>query len=297
MNIKNLDLNALKVLHSLLSTGSTKETALDLGLSQPAISHILNKLREQLNDPLFVRHGRSLAATPKAIELKRPLGEILKRIEIEVLGEGGFDPTKEEFSLTLATYDVCSTHLLPQIIKAAKKEAPHFNLKVRRLEEGFIDLPTKGYDFLINALPLNSANLFQSKIKSDRFVCMGKKNHPFFKNPSLDYYLEFEHIMVAPFGREGSWVDDLLNKNQRRKVALTVASALEVPFYLINSSILCVVNEDFAKEAKKRFNLDYVDHPFPQKGMAKGFSYYLTWHEQTHKNPAHIWFRQLIKNL
>jgi DNA-binding transcriptional LysR family regulator len=139
-NFRNFDLNLLLVLDAVLREGTLSNAAKALNVSQPTISHSLAKLREILQDELFVRSGNGMQPTPRALALKAPIQRVLAAVKGEVLDTGRFDPAAEIRPYTITTSDIGETLLLPRVVARLTQDAPKVNLRSvvvrpRHLEE------------------------------------------------------------------------------------------------------------------------------------------------------------------
>ncbi|MFM8314065.1 MAG: LysR family transcriptional regulator, partial [Deltaproteobacteria bacterium] len=149
VNIKNIDLNLLVVFGALCTEKNTTKAAQRLGLSQPAISHALARLRQQLNDPLFVRASRGLVATQRALELEKPVVHLLSQLDSLLTGPSVFTPRTARNVFRIATTDYFEQIALPKLLNVLEKEAPDVTVVSRptlgslpktELENGHYDL-------------------------------------------------------------------------------------------------------------------------------------------------------------
>lgn len=130
MNFATLDLNLLRVFTAMMVELSTVRAGERVGLSQPAVSAALRRLRQATGDELFVRQGNHMAPTPRALELRAPIEEALRRIEDAFNIAVPFDPAKALNSFTIAGSDYVSTFLMPRVVEAMERQAPGVNLQI-----------------------------------------------------------------------------------------------------------------------------------------------------------------------
>lgn len=153
-NIKNLDLNLLVVLDELLRERNTVRAAQKLGLSQPAVSHALKRLRDAFEDPLLVRVSKGLMPTRKALSLEPKVRQLLENVEGLISNEEAFDPGKARITFRVASTDMFKQIYLARLLAVFSKEAPHCTLIVRptpgklphsELIDGSLDLAIAGF--------------------------------------------------------------------------------------------------------------------------------------------------------
>jgi DNA-binding transcriptional LysR family regulator len=181
MDIRKVDLNLLVVFDMLLRLQSVTRAAEALGMSQPAMSLALNKLRAAFGDPLFIRGSRGISPTPRAEQLAVPLQHVLDQIKNDVLRQPSFDPAKTERTFTFNMADVGELVFLPRIYAHFRAVAPGANIRtvstppaqlVEAMQSGEVDLAV-GY------FPgLEGAAIYQQRLFSHSFVCIVRKDHP-----------------------------------------------------------------------------------------------------------------------
>ena len=290
--LSSIDLNLLVILRALLQERHVTRAARQVGLSQSATSHALARLRELCGDPLLVRHGRGLELTPRAAQLMPGLERGLAELHGVVTREPAFDPkrTRRLFSLGMADY--VQALLLQPLLRSLRVAAPEIDLNVvtfpnlsELLESGTIDLAIS-VDVGI-ARGLSTQALFD-----DGFVCMVRKGHPEVRGKlTLEGYLSLHHVMVAPTGTSGSFVDtELERRGLARRVALRVSSFLVAPIVVAETDFIATTPELLARRMAKRFALHLVPPPLriPRFGLR------LAWHPRFDDDPAHRWLRAFV---
>jgi DNA-binding transcriptional LysR family regulator len=213
-NFRNFDLNLLLVLDGVLREGTLSNTAKALNVSQPTISSSLAKLREILQDELFVRSGNGMQPTPRALALKEPIQRVLAAGEI--LDTGRFDPATEIRPYTVATPDIGETVLLPPVVARLVQDAPRLNLRSmvvrpRHLEEA---LEAGEVDLAVGYFPdLARPTTMQQTLFTHGFVCLARTGHPLTKNGlTLEAFLEAHHVVVTMEGSSQELFEDALAK-------------------------------------------------------------------------------------
>lgn len=294
MNLAAVDLNLLVTLEALLAERSVTRAARRLGLSQPAMSHALQRLRDLFDDPLFVRRPGGVEPTDRALALGAPLARCLEAVRQTLEGPARFDPATARRSFAVATADHGSFVLLPELWARVAVEAPGVDVQVcpmvdqdgrRLLAEGELDL-------LIGPYQDERAGYYRQRLMHERFVCVLREGHPALKNEfTFDAWLSYPHVLVAPRGRPGSAVDTTLAALGRsRRVGLQVPQFLVAPHVVAGSDLIWTAPERMARAYVGLLPL--VTRPVPV--ALEGFTVWQSWHERRHRDPAHAWLRARV---
>ncbi|RYE90606.1 MAG: LysR family transcriptional regulator [Myxococcales bacterium] len=293
MNLASIDLNLLVALEALLAERSVSRAARRLGLSQPATSHALGRLRELLGDPLLVRAGDRMEATPRALALEGPLATALTAVRAVVAPDAPFDPARSDRAFSLETIDYAAAVLLPPLMERLGREAPRVSLEVRtRTDDIDAQLARGALDLAIGLTSPDRPGLRQQPVLSDLFVCVLRRGHPALRRPlTLDRYCAQRHLLVTPTGRPGSLVDDLLAQSGRRRhVALRVPHFLLAPPLVARSDLVWTAPGSMAQAHAALLPLTLRPPPFD----LGGFTLTLRWHERAEHDPGHRWLRELV---
>lgn len=290
-DLRTLDLNLLKTLDALLDERSVTRAAARLALTQPAVSGMLNRLRDDFDDPLFIRAPHGIVPTTRAEELAAPVKRILADIDV-MLQPVTFDPRTSHLTFTLAATDYALRAVAVPFIAALKVQAPFIRVRVvpvepdrlvTQLEQGKIDLA------LIT--PHTTPDELHSRaLYDERYVCMMRADHPDAGKPlSLDRFCALEHVLVSYEGESFHGVtDDALTATGRaRHVGLSVSSFLVLPDVLAISDMIAVIPQ---RMAENRPGMFVCDTPV----LVQGFTKSMAWHGRTHRNPAQVWLRGLL---
>ena len=294
----NMDLNLLVVFSALAMERNTTKAAKLVGLSQPAISHALKRLREAFSDPLFVRAARGLVPTKRALELIDPINKILDDAQAVLKKRAEFDPRTEERIFRIATTELFELVVLPGLLKKIQEQAPHIQLICRPLlgelpkedlEGGHFDLAIAGY---FGVMP---EGYYQQELFRDDFVCVGKKNHPSFKKGlSLEKYAEAHHVLISLQGDMKSKTQAILKKHGFTQHFTAGLNSFASPGWILcESNFLLTCPRRLAQAFKHHLPVDVAELPFPMKEI----SVVQVWHARNHKNEAHAWLRGLIKEV
>ena len=297
MDWRAIDLNLLVVFQAMLEHRGVTRAGEALGLSQPAMSASLSRLRELMGDPLFVRLGTEMKPTPRALELADPVRRVLESIRSEVLQRSEFDPAATDRTFTIVTPDLGEANFLPPLLAKLSVQAPGASLRTlarppfaaaAALEAGEADLAL-GY------FPdLQKAGFFQQKLLQVPLVCLVRKDHPSIgEGFTLQEYLAARHAVVRPDGR-GREVDQMLAPPQStRRVVVEVSHFMSLLPILEASDLLAVVPRDLAQLCTRYAALKFVDMPMETPPI----SVHQFWHERMGKDPGHAWLRGVIKEV
>ncbi len=295
VNIKKLssaDLNLLPVFQVLLEERNTGRAAAKLYLTQPAISRNLARLRTLFNDPLFTRTPKGLAPTPRAEALALQLQNTLLDIN-QMIEPPQFIPDQASNTFRLATTDYGAHVLLPSCIDRLRREAPGVNLEMVPWQESFTEsLTTQNIDMATCAIDTAPAAVHGRGIGTDRFVCVVREGHPLTRAPlSLQRYAQADHALITMGGSPRTPIDTLLDsQGLTRRIALRVPHFVAALALIANNDLLLTIPYGLALKFASHYKLKLLTLPLEQPD----FTYSIIWHERHIKDPAHMWFRQLM---
>lgn len=230
MNLAALDLNLLVVLDALLREASVSRAAERVGLSQPAASHALRRLREVMGDPLLVRAGPRMELTPRAEAMREPLAAALARVQ-GLFAEETFDPATSRRRFKAMIPDVCTSILLPPLVKRLEMEAPHVRLTLAPFRTPSLVTPdfARMLDFIVAFQDHDFPGFHRERIYIDSDALAVRDGHPLGERLSdLATYLTARHVAVVSRGLAADPIDDWLESlGHRRDVVLTVPTYLQ----------------------------------------------------------------------
>lgn len=297
MELHEIDLNLLVVFNHLLVERRVSKVADTLGISQPAVSNSLAKLRRLFGDELFLRTPKGMEPTPFADQLGESVSYALAMIHSGLNQRTSFDPAKESRSFTVGMTDIGEIVFLPELIARVKRDAPGIALSTVRnaainlrdeLESGKVDLA-------IGLLPQLKAGFFQRRLFKQRYVCLMRRGHRLDrKRITLADYAGAEHLVVVSAGTGHGKVDELLQRSGiERTVRLTVPHYVSVGHILQRSDLVTTVPEKLADRLLEPFNLVKVGHPVKLPDVAIN----VFWHAKYHRSPANRWLRSVVFDL
>ena len=291
-----LDLNLLRYLVTLVELGSVSRTADQLGVTQPAVSAALKRLRERFRDPIVVRSGQAMAPTPHALALAREIAPMLATVQQLARGKTPFDPARAQRSFTLMGSDYVQFFVLPRLCAQLEARGADVVLDHRPanpgkvapwMESGQVDL---GIGYLLEPPPSLRSRL----LLSDRQVCLLRQGHPAQQEDfTLERYAALSHVAVSPGGAGiyGRRIDALLKtQGVRRNVVLTVPSFLAVPYVVARTDYIATVPSRFAQYFADLLPLHVLAPPIP----LPAFEMSMFWHERVHHDLANSWLRQEV---
>ena len=291
--MEHIDLNLLTALDALLQEISVTQAAEKIGLSTPAMSHALARLREQLKDPLLVRAGRGMVLTPRAEELRLQIPQLLASARLALSPVQTFSPAKLRREFVLCVTDHLLTLLGVALDRLIREEAPLVSLRVvpntiddaSFLREGNADLAVGIY----GELPpeLRTRQLF-----TDRFVCVSRRGNPLIgAQLTLEKFVAMEHIQVAPRGRPGGYVDDVLALQGLARRVMRVVPYFQAALLLAaETDYLLTISERIAKIASARLGLRVMEPPLP----FSPYALHILWHPRFDADPSHRWLREKL---
>jgi DNA-binding transcriptional LysR family regulator len=294
IHIQRLDPNLLFTLQVLLEERHVSRAAARLRLTQPAVSHALQRLRAHFDDPLLVRRGQEMVPTPRAMELAGPLRQVLSAID-QLTGPASFDPAQARGTLRIATTDYGLAVVLPPVLARLATAAPNLTIQSTGLSEdtfdhlktGFLDLALSGQETLGT---MQTDTLFV-----ERFVLVTRADHPV-AGPAkmkLEDFLAWPHALIDIVHSRLYGIDRKLEKKGvARRVALRVPHMLAAPFFAQSTDLIVPVPERVARMFAESLNL--AIHEPPDEVDFGYFDYVQVWHERRDDDPVHRWLRTLV---
>lgn len=297
MELTDIDLNQLVLFQQLMTEGRVSKVADNLGLTQPAVSNALAKLRRVLGDELFVRTSAGMVPTPFAEQLAGPVGEALAMIHGGLNRQSGFDPASVKRAMTIGMTDIGEIVFLPALVERLREVAPGITLNTVRNAATNLrdDMESGRVDLAIGPLPQLKAGFFQRRLFKQRYVCLFRQGHPLArKRLSVADFQAAEHLTVISANTGHGAVDDLLRKaGIDRHVRLSVPHFVSVGHILSQTDLVATVTERLADSLIEPFQLIQRRHPVDLPEVAIN----VFWHAKVHRSPAHQWLRGVVFDL
>ena len=296
MNVAALDLNLLVALDALLQEESVSRGGQKIGLSQPAMSHALGKLRDLLADPLLVRTGGRMQLTLRAQSMRHPVREALERVH-EVFVSDSFVPASSTRTFRILMSDYASTLLLSSLSKAVQRSAPSVRIEVHPWRGIPADSPESGLiaDAVVACQTRDLPGFYRQRLFTDREVCVMRAGHRSYrKSFGLKTFLEAPHVAVAAVEFSADPVDTWLQEvGYRRCVVVTVPHYIEALHLVAETELIAVIPERLVRAYASTLNLVTKAVPLD----VGTFDEYLLHSARTHVDLGCSWLRELIKSL
>jgi len=296
-NLRDIDLNLLVVFQQLHKERRVALVAQNLGLTQPAVSNALSRLRKMLGDELFLRTARGMEPTPYAAQLAEPIAAALASIHDTLERQMEFDPTASERRFTIAMTDLGEIHFLPKLMSRLAEVAPAVTIStVRNTSVNLSDeLEAGRVDIAIGLLPQLKAGFFKRLLFRQRYVCIFRNGHPLDRGAiTLEDFESAQHVTVVAGGTGHAAVDNTIQRRGvRRNVRLSVPHFIALGHILARTDLIATVPERYVRESMAPFGLTYLPHPVP----IPEFDVNLFWHAKFLKEPGNQWLRALIGEL
>jgi DNA-binding transcriptional LysR family regulator len=297
MDLRQIDLNLLVVFNQLLLDRRVSTSADKLGLTQPAVSNALKRLRALLNDDLFVRTGKGMEPTPYAMHLAEPVGYALSALQNALNNRDSFDPETSDRTFTLAITDIGEIYFMPTLMEELSRIAPNIKISTLRNNAGNLreEMESGSVDIAIGLIPSLKTGFFQRRLFKQSYVCMFRQGHPSATNPiSMERFKALGHVGVTSVNTGHGEVDEYMDrKGIKRDIRLHVPHFVAVGHILQSSDLIATVPERFSVKCEGPFGL--VTSPLPVKLPEIAIN--LFWHAKYNREPANMWLRQLIVRL
>jgi DNA-binding transcriptional LysR family regulator len=290
----DFDLNMIRSLRALLEERHVSSAAERCGVSQPAMSRTLARLRTTFADDLLIRSGRRYERTPRADQLLAEVRDILDRIEVAISGNR-FDASQCDVAFRLATTDYISAVLLPHVLRDLHDNAPSSAIDLTRSDERTVDEVSAGrIDVAILGVDDVPASLDGEKLFDDDYVCLVAADHTLARRSSvtLDRYLKQPHIVIdVVHGLQPPIDRPLAALGVRRHVAFRTPFLTSAVFAVASTSMILTIPRRLARICTAGLPVRIVGAP----RELDTFTYTLAWHKRLGASAAHAWFRERIR--
>ena len=298
VNLKSFDLNLLLALKALLEEKNVSRAAEKLCLSQPAMSHILRRLRDQLDDPILVKSASGLVPTARALALLEPTAAVLREIERIVEPPPEFDPATSRRRFVISTSDYVGFALLPTLAESMIRIAPHIEVHIRQpitgpphivLEKDNIDLAI-GFDAIFGSTP----HVCSQALMGESIVCLTRKSNAQVPGDdiSLAQFLEGKHVLISWREAGTGLIDDSLAKlGLRRNVFLVLPNFLTTPWILEKTDLMLCLPQRMAEQFVQLAPLKILPIPID----LPRYELMMLWHPRHEKDHAHMWLRERVR--
>lgn len=296
-SLAGIDLNLLVVFDALMTEQHLTRAAEKIGLSQPATSNALARLRKLFKDDLFIKTSKGITPTPRAIALAEPIRQALTQIQSVVSSQPAFEPSTSDRVFRIGMDDYTEIVFLSKLLQELRQLAPNVRIQVRSStwQKGPKLLDADEIDLALGHFPEISSWHQKQMLYSETFICVAsterfKKR----KRLTLDEYMDALHLLVSPKEDMVGLVDELLaQQNLTRIVAVSVPNFLIVPFVLTSTELVATLPTQIVATLIQTWNLYASPLPFEMTG----FSVDMLWHSKNDHDFGFVWLRKLVTQL
>jgi DNA-binding transcriptional LysR family regulator len=297
MNIEDIDLNLLPVFEAVLAEASISRAADRLGLSQPAVSNALSRLRHATGNRLFVRQGNAMVPTPYAQELAGPIRQALAGLRA-ALGSGReFDPATSQRRFSVCLTDLGEAFFLPRLLERLNRIAPHVRLHTLPMPTGAAEeaLRSGEVDLAIGNLPELGAGFYVQRLFRDRYVCLVRKGHPNIgARITARQFEAASHAIVAPGGwGHGIIEKTLIARGLEDRVAVRLQNFLVLASIVAATDLVAIVPQSVGSHLSRDLDLRLLPLPIPIPAL----DIRQCWQERFHDDSGNRWLRQQFVEL
>lgn len=290
--LRDIDLNLLLALHTLLQERHVSLAAKKLGVSQPAMSRSLGRLRDVFEDPLLVRVKGKLEPTARARAIAEKVDALLEEIH-GLVRPLEFDPKTATGTIRIAAPDIISYMLIPGLIRRLSVEAPGLDLEIVRWEAQWREHLDGGTVDLTIGFPTgNESNIYARPLLDNHWSCVLREGHPALKKPwDLQHYGALDHLVIMlGLGQAGA-VDMVLEKlGIQRRIALRLPYPALSPLLVAETDLVLTTTSWLAQKLSRQMGLAIRPPPLPLPSIRVP----MVWHERSHRDPKQQWVRELL---
>lgn len=295
-NLRNFDLNLLVAFDVLMRELNVTRAAEQMFITQSAMSHILHRLRQQLDDPILVKTPSGMKPTERALALIDPVRAVLSETERLIQPPVEFDAASSQRRFVLAATDYIEFLLMPELSGLIENNAPGIDLHVKRTESSFPATPLEngsldvvlGFESVLNP----PVHLQRQYLFSDKMACVVRQDHPLIsKPPSLEEFVAVPHMLISRTGSNVGIIDQVLTElGLERRIKLIVPHFLSAPLIVAKTDMILSLPYRIAEQFTKIASLAI----FPVPLELPDYDLCMIWHPLQDKDPAHLWLREII---
>ena len=294
-NLSAVDLNLLVAFDALLAERNVTRAAQRIGLSQPALSKALNRLRGIFDDPLFERREGLMQPTPQALKLSQPVRRALDEIQ-SALAPRDFDPSRAQATVMLGLVDYYEVLILPRLLNELRRRAPGIDLVVKPTDRlrVFEQFAKDEIDFAIVPIPESVTELHADPLMIEDAVTLMAEGNPLAGDFSLERFAAAGHLIVALEGQGVGRIDALLAaRGLKRRIALRLPHFASVPFIIGGSDLITTMPRGLGGRLATAAKIVCLPPPLPVPPV----TVHLAWHPRSAASPLHRWMHETIKDV
>ena len=296
MNVKDIDLNLLRVFDAVLRERGVTPAASRLGLTQPAVSNALARLRALFGDALFVRTPAGMDATPFARGVAEPVRQALALLESALAHGPGFDPASATRAFRFYMSDLGQVEFLPPLVERVQKAAPGVRLEAVAADLQHIGdaLGTGALDLAVGFLPALGPPIGRRALFRDPYVCLMRAGHPVGPKLTKRKFLEASHVLVTYRGGGHRVIEEALERaGATRRIALRVPHFTVVPMVLERTDLILTLPARVARVYERQGSFKALPPPVPMPPAEVA----VHWHERFEADPGNRWLREQVVEL
>ena len=298
--LRNVDLNLLVAFELLMRERSVSRAADKMSITQSAMSHVLHRLRQQLDDPVLVKTTHGMQPTERALSLIEPVRKVLQEIEQLIRPPASFDPAISQQRFVLAATDYLEFLVLPPLIERLVHLAPSVDIHVLRTESEFpienlennsVDM-VLGFEVVLSA----PARFRRLKLFDDRIACVVRADHPLAREQqlTLEKYLAANHMLISRTGTDTGIIDDWLAAQRlERRIGLIVPHFLSAALIVAQTDMVLSLPLRIGQQFTALAPLKILPLPFD----LPVFNLVMIWHPLREKEPGQLWLRDQIREV
>lgn len=295
LNLRSVDLNLLVAFDALVCERNVTRAAQRLGLSQPAMSNALRRLRLLMKDEILVRTATGMQPTPRALQIAEATSRILRHV-VGILDDNtSFDPIATDRRFSVRMSDLLEALLLPSLLSLMRERAPRAGLDVVHLspEQTIAAIEADEIDLAVSTGLPRSRTIRSADLLDDRMVCVMSAEHVLARKPlTRDAFLKARHVRVSISPTDTRFVDNILaSMRLSRTIALNIQHWLVLPQILARTDLIGVMSERLATILPAT-GMVTRDLPFASPPIA----WHVYWHRRNENSPAHDWLRGLLQD-
>lgn len=291
MNVDVLDLNLLRVLEAVYVHGKASVAAEALGISQPAVSNALRRLRDHFGDELFTRTPQGMAATPFGERLAQAAVHALSSLRDGLEPGGAFAPASAARTFTLVMSDIGEIAFLPDLLRFLQEYAPQVRIETTTLavRETRLAMESGSVDLAIGFLPDLKTGFYQQRLFEQKYVCMVRASHPVIgESLTLKGFLAARHAVVKARGTGHGIVETMFERaGLAPDVVLKLPHFLAVPTVIAETDLVVTVPQRLGEVFARMLPVRLLPHPV----KIPAFQVNQYWHRRFHRDPANQWLR------
>lgn len=297
VDLRSVDLNLLKFLGALLDERSVTRAGARLGLSQPAASRALGRLRELLKDRVVVRTPKGLESTPRALALAPIVERLLEDVR-NIVAPAVFDPATARHHFKIASIDHMALMMMPGLVARLEQAAPGVTLEIPTPRRNNVETIARGEADLalgVYADDILSAGFYRRKLYDEDMVCVVRRGHPILSvELTPERFAALSHVLVTITGQGSTLVDTALARlGLSRTIAVRLPHFLVAPMIVAASHLVLTLPRRLAERMAAGAPLEIIELPLDLDAISPS----MIWHERTHDAPAHAWLRRQIMDI